>query len=379
MRILMMIASLAESGGAEMLVRNLALDYARRGHQVHLVYIADAAALNASAAYEQAFKAQLDAAGIGYTLLGHAVRRNLLLGGWRLRRAVRRFRPDVIHMHLAFGLMLQAIGLVRRPTIYTHHNTVFKFPTVLFRAFDRFVSRYVAICEACRDLLANHVGRPITLIYNGVPRDFSPAAPRVSLPSDVSVLSVGNLTPQKNYPLLLEAADRVIARLAQQGRSVTFSIAGEGGERAALEAGIAERGLSARVRLLGARRDVPTLMAQADLLVQCSNFEGLPITLIEAAAAALPAVATNVGGCGEVIADGVTGLLVPPGDAERLAEAIIAVLSDEARYRAFSEAAKVRAGQFELARCADAHLDLYAQVVEERRRGPVRQFPGKDV
>ena len=362
MRILQMIASLAESGGAEMLARNLALDYARRGHECHIVYISDAVSLDADADYERAFMARMDAAGIGYTMLGHATRRNLALGGWRLRRAVRAFRPDVVHIHLGYGLLFQAVGLLRVPTIYTHHNIVFKFPTRLFRVFDRFVDRYVAICETCRVLLERYVGKPIALIYNGVPGDFARGAPRVALPRDVRVLSVGNLTPQKDYPTLLAAAERLVPLFAEQGRAITFAIAGEGGERAALEAGIAARGLGEHVRLLGARRDVAELMAASDLLVQCSAFEGLPITLIEGAMSALPTVATDVGGCAEIVEDGVSGLLVPPGDPERLADSVLDIVSDEARYVAFSAAGHRRSNRFDLARCADAHLALYQEV-----------------
>lgn len=367
MRILSMIASLAESGGAEMLVRNLSLEYARRGHQCHVVYISDATSLSASADYERAFREQLDGAGIGHTMLGHGSRRNLLLGAWRLRRAVRAFRPDVMHLHLGWGLLFQAVGLLRVPTVYTHHNIVFKFSPRLFRLFDRFVARYVAICAACETLLARHVRRPIVRIYNGVPVRFSEGQPRTSLPRDIDVLSVGNLTPQKDYPTLLDVAERLVPALAAEGRGIRFRIAGEGPERPALEREIARRGLSEHVELLGARQDVPTLMAQADVLFLCSRHEGLPIALIEAAMSALPAVATDVGGCAEIVEDRISGRLAAPGTPEDLAEAIRDVIGDVGRYVIMSHAARLRAAGFTLAACADAHLRLYAEVVERGR------------
>ncbi len=368
MRILSMIASLAESGGAEMLVRNLSLDYAARGHRCHVIYIADAAALHASAAFEQGFKDALDTAGIGYSMIGHDSRRNPLAGAWRLRRIVAAFRPDIVHMHLGYGLLMQALSGVRAPTIYTHHNTVFKFPTALFRLFDTFVDRYVAICDACDALLAKHVRRPITLIHNGVPATFGQAPARATMPRDVKVLSVGNLSAQKDYPSLIAAAAALVPCFAAQGRRITFAIAGEGGERPALEADIAARGLGDHVQLLGARRDIAALMADADLLVLASRYEGLPITLIEAAMSALPVVATDVGGCGDIVADGGNGLLVPPGEPGRLADAVANLLSDEARYVAFSATALHRAERFTLAACTDAHLRLYEEVRAARRR-----------
>jgi glycosyltransferase involved in cell wall biosynthesis len=356
------IASLAESGGAEMLARNLSLEYARRGHDCCIAYLADAGSLGASRDFEHGFMEQMDAAGIGRTMLGAATRRNPLLGAWRLRRAIRTFRPDVLHVHLGWGLLFGVLGLVRVPTIYTHHNIVIKFDPRLFRLFDQMVSRYVAICRPCHALLARHVSRPIVDIANGVPADRFEARLRTRIPHDLSVLSVGNLTAQKDYPTLLAAARRVSAHFLDQGRRIVFRIAGEGSERPALEAAIAAAGLGGVVELLGARRDVSGLMAEADLMVQCSRFEGLPIALIEAAMSALPAVATDVGGCAEVVVHGETGLLVPPGDGQALAAAILDALAGDARYAAMSYAAQRRAERFTLAECADAHLRLYEEV-----------------
>ena len=368
MRILSMISSVAESGGAEMLVRNLSIEYARRGHVCHVVYISDAAALGASAAFERSCKDELDAAGVTYGPLGHETRRNVLLGAWRLRRLVRRFKPDVVHMHLGNGLLFQSLGLIRKPTVYTHHNVVFRFPPRLFLLFDRFVDRYVGICRACSSLLARHVAKPITLIHNGVPAGFSKAARRVGLPHDLRILSVGNLTPQKDYPSLVAAAAIVVDRLGRQGRGVHFSIAGEGEERAAIEREIAARGLGGHVELLGARSDVASLMADADLLVLASRYEGLPITLIEAAMSGLPVVATDVGGCSEIVEDGGSGLLVPPQQPEALASAIVEAVSDERRYVGFSAAAWQHGDRFTLSTCANAHLKLYDEIIGARRR-----------
>lgn len=362
MRIMSVIASLAESGGAEMLARNLSLAYASRGHDCHIVYLADAASLGASHDFERGFIEQMDAAGIGYTMLGAATRRNPLLGAWRLKRTVRRFRPDVLHIHLGWGLIFQALGVILVPSIYTHHNIVLKFSPKLFRLFDLLVSHYVAICAPCHALLARYVSRPIADIANGVPSDRFGGMPRTQVPRDLSVLSVGNLTLQKDYPTLIAAAGQVHSHFAAQGRHIVFRIAGEGPERAALEALIAAAGLVGVVELLGARRDIPRLMAEASLMVQCSRFEGLPIALIEAAMSALPAVATDVGGCGEVVIDGETGLLVPAKETEALAHAIIEILTHDERYAQMSNAAKHQAERYTLNQCVDAHLRLYEEI-----------------
>src|SRR6185503_18295217 len=112
---------------------------------------------------------------------------------------------------------------------------------------------------------------------------------------------------------------------ARGGVPIRVLVAGEGGERAAIEAAIARAGLGTRVTLLGLRRDLDRDFYPAlDLLVLASHpvRETLPISLMEGMAMGLPVVATRVGSVADLVADGETGLLVPPGDAGRLAGAI---------------------------------------------------------
>src|SRR3546814_17321984 len=99
-------------------------------------------------------------------------------------------------------------------------------------------------------------------------------------------------------------------------------------------------------------------MRESDLMVNSSLFEGLPIALIEAAMSALPVVATDVGGSGEIVATDVNGLLVPPGDPKALARAILAILRDEARYAPMSTASAARAHALSLATCAQEQMNL---------------------
>jgi len=345
-----------------MLVRNLSLEFVRRGHAAHITYISDAVSLGASETFERRFQEELTAGGVTFNKIGHSGRKNLLKGAIGLRRTIRQFRPDVFHSHLAYGLLFQAAGLARLPTAYTHHNIRSTFPPVLFRVFDRFVSRYVAICRPTAELLHRHTARPIELIHNGVPSSFAEAPPRRRLGRDVHVLSVGNLRWEKDHASLVEAAARLIPMFEAQGRRISFSIAGSGPERETLQDAIAARGLSGHVELLGTRTDIAALMASADMLAQPSRSEGLPITLIEAAMSGLPIVASDVGGCSDVVHDGRNGALVPPQSPDRLAEAIAHILADEGRYVALSAEARAVAAGFSLDHCAAAHLRLYTSI-----------------
>ncbi len=121
-----------------------------------------------------------------------------------------------------------------------------------------------------------------------------------------------------------------------------LALIGDGEERPGLERRAAELGIAADVRFLGYRRELRPFFAAADLAVLSSENEGTPVSLIEAAAAGLPAVATDVGGVREVVAEE-TGTLVPPGDAAALAAAIVELAGDEARRQAYGRAARPRA------------------------------------
>jgi glycosyltransferase involved in cell wall biosynthesis len=152
------------------------------------------------------------------------------------------------------------------------------------------------------------------------------------------VLAAGRLSPEKGFRLLVEAAS-VIRRAVPTVRLV---VCGEGALRPNLERQIRRLGLAGVVRLAGHRSDLDTMLPWADLAVLPSYTEGLPNVALEAAAAGVPVVATAVGGTPEVVVDGQTGYLVPPGDADRLAERIIDLVREPARAAAFGQAARQR-------------------------------------
>jgi glycosyltransferase involved in cell wall biosynthesis len=361
MKILSILAGYS-SGGAETLARNLAKEFVPRGHRCHVAVVSNAVDIGNCPDFQASFERDLKAYGITHEVIGDAARRNPLLGGARLRRIVRRFRPDVIHAHTGHGLMFQALSLIRVPTVYTHHNIRMNFPPALFWLFDRFVDRYVAICGACEMVLHQHVRRPVALIYNGVPASFASDEVRHAPARHPVVLAVGALTPQKDYPTLVRAAALVVPLFAQQGRRISFRIAGSGPAEAEMRRTVAETGMEERVGLLGTRTDISRLMAEADLLANASLYEGFPIALIEAAMSSLPVVATDVGGNGEIVIDGESGRLVPPRRPDLLAEGIVELCSDAETYAAFSARARAASQRFTIERCADEYLRLYEEI-----------------
>ncbi len=146
------------------------------------------------------------------------------------------------------------------------------------------------------------------------------------LPADaLIVVAAGRLSPEKGYDLLVEAAPGVLVANPR----VHFILFGEGGEERSLQERIFELGIADRFILAGFRRDLDRLLPWCHLMVSSSFTEGLPNVLLEGAAAGLPIVATRVGGTPEVVAEEVTGLLVPPGEPNALASGMLRILDDE--------------------------------------------------
>lgn len=204
--------------------------------------------------------------------------------------------------------------------------------------------RVICVCEASRASHASRFGpfaaRFVT-VPNGVSANAAPVRPRAAVRAALGVapeaplaLTVGSLTPQKSQDVLL----RAMARARAAAPDAVLLIAGEGRLRAPLEALHAELGLGDTVRFLGSRLDVADLMEACDLYVLSSSREGLSVTLLEAMRAGRAALATDVGGNREAVADGITGRIVPVGDARALGDALAAMLADPAALAAWGEA-----------------------------------------
>lgn len=354
------------TGGAEGFVRDLSIAMKARGHTVEIAYIASAKDQGASPEFERYFQQTLDAAGIRYRELGYRTRRNPILGALALRRCLRAFKPDIVHLHMPTTVMFRLLAPGQGRTVFTYHNTFLPFPGQLFRLFDLVVDRYVAICDAAQAVLAPLVGRPIERIYNGITASRMTA--RVDRPDAERpiVLSVGNLEHRKGYDVLIEAVVLLRGRLTGSGMQPLFLIAGEGGERSNIEAAIRARQLEDWVKLLGTRSDINDLMASAQLFAMTSRYEGFPIALIECAHAGLPAVVTDVGGCREIVREGRNGFVVASEDCAAVADRLHRLLSNRELRERQGEQARLLAREFSIEQSADQHLAFYARTLEGR-------------
>jgi len=286
-----------------------------------------------------------------------------------LYQEMRRFKPTIVHTHMAKAGLLGRVAAFaynrtrgrapRARVVHTYHGHVLDgyfggLATTIFIALERQLARVtdaiIAISPAIRaDLLNTYrIGRAEQ--YRIVPLGFDLSAfaavdeaarrrarAELQIAADAPVLAtVGRLTAIKNYSLLLDAAQRVAARFP----NLVVLLAGDGELRADLEAQAARLGISDNLRFLGWRRDLPTIYAATDVFALTSRNEGTPVALIEAMAAGVPGVSTDVGGVGDVIASEAMGVRVAVDNVAGFAAAVERLLGDPAARLAMGAAAR---------------------------------------
>ena len=364
---LLILITLAEVGGAQRYVAAL------------LPALRDEFDVVVAAHGDGFLRAAAEAAGVRYVALRHVGRpvdvRKDVRGFVELLRLVRRERPAVVHANSSKAGVLGRLAAVagRAPVrVFTVHGWAFRAHTgaaaVAYLWADRLLSPLtdMTVCVARSDLDAGvraRTCRPCraTVIRNGIDLDVPRARPDGGDPA--TIVSVARLRRPKDVMTLV----RAVAML-ERG-SVRALVVGDGPQRAPLAAEVARLGVGDSVRLLGERDDVAQLLARADLVVLSSTSEGMPMCVLEAMAAGLPVVASAVGGVPEIVRDGETGILVPPGEPAALAAAIGALIADPARRRRLGEAGRRRAeAEFDVASFRRAHVELYRSLLRARAR-----------
>ena len=316
----------------------------------------------------------------------------------RLARTIFRESPDVVHTHTAKAGTLGRLAALafnatrgrrrRCVVVHTFHGHVLEgyFGPVANRlvrgaerALARATDRIVTISPAQREEIVGRfgVGRARTSVVVPLGLDLQPffegGAP--SLRRDLGIDDgaivfgyVGRLVPIKDLPTLVLA----FARLLETTPDAYLLMAGDGPVRPLLARMIAERGLGERVRLLGWREDLASVAATFDVCVIASRNEGTPVAVIEAMAAGRPVVATRVGGVPDIVEDGETGILVPPGDVDALAGAMARLARDPAERSRMGGQGRRRVARYDYERLVDDIDRLYREALAEKRGAGAR-------
>ncbi|NPV04874.1 MAG: glycosyltransferase [Syntrophaceae bacterium] len=297
---------------------------------------------------------------------------------FRMRDVLLKIDPNVIHTHLA-GLrysMGAALLIKKAVKIHTIHNIAEREAsrTVLRLhrfAFNRLGWLPVALSPEIQNSIRDFYGIDAPVVNNGIRVDptirkeqKNDLRKKSALPLDANIIiTIGRLCPQKNQILLIDAFEKLTA---QSETETILLVVGEdstsGSYRLMLENRL--RALPEqqrkRVHLLGVRKDIPELLIAADVFVLSSDWEGLPLTLLEAMGYGTPVVCTAVGGIPDAIEQGVSGLLVPAADAKRLADAIFRLLNDKSLGAQMAKAAREKFQMhYSIERTAESYVDLY--------------------
>lgn len=309
---------------------------------------------------------------------------------WEIVRLMRAQRPAIVHTHTAkAGLLGRVAALSLRPrpiVVHTYHGHVLRgyfgraksaVFTFLERALGRRSDRLIGVSTATvRELVEIGVAPPSKFVVVPLGLDLErflalDAEPDPEMrrelglgPDEVVFTFTGRLAPIKRADLML----RALAAARRQGAPVRVLVIGDGVDRPRLEELARELGCADAVDFLGYRRDVARVVAAADAALLTSDNEGTPVALIEAAAAARPAVATAVGGVADIVVEG-TGLLAARGDEKGLAAAIAALAEDRERRREMGARARRHvAERYAAKRLLDDVDRLYTQLLDSRAR-----------
>ncbi|MCF8034431.1 MAG: glycosyltransferase [Desulfarculaceae bacterium] len=297
----------------------------------------------------------------------------------RLARLGKEHSIDLIHAHNWYA-GFYAVGsrfISNVPVVTTLHG--FAYNVIKRRQFLRMLAAKLStytVCvgqqvgtEAIRKYKLN--GKKVKVIYNGVDcQGFAASSQgaevRASLgigPETTVFLFVGRISPIKDLPCLLEAT----ARLARSRSGFRVIIAGSGESLGELQGQARQLGVSDKVSFLGERKDIPDLLSASDALVMSSLNEGISMAILEAMAAGLPVIATDVGGNSELVKDQHTGLLVGAKDAAGLAGAMQRAVDDPGRLRQMGQAGQsVCLNQFSLQQMVENYCAVYSDAIAGR-------------
>jgi glycosyltransferase involved in cell wall biosynthesis len=296
----------------------------------------------------------------------------------RLAKLIRRERVDVVHAHqytpFFYGLAARLPG-PRRPILFTEHGRHQPdYPRPKRMMANRLLlsrrDRVVGVGASVRQALITNEGIParrVGVLYNGIDVDaFSATVDRAAArrelgarPGEFVLLQVARLDYLKDHATAVRTLARVVAQVPQ----ARLVLVGDGPEQPAVEGQVRALKLDDKVRFLGLRKDVSRLLHGADAFLLTSVSEGIPLTVIEAMAAGLPVVATDVGGLREVVDDGATGFLAPAKDDAGLAAHALRLAADADLRRRLGEAGRARAKvHFDEPRMAANYGGLYREL-----------------
>jgi glycosyltransferase involved in cell wall biosynthesis len=330
---------------------------------------------------ERRWRRQLHAEGIQTAILVEQPRSlltDLARAASLLQRLIERVQPKIINSHFERGDLLGLVSKIRQPSrvriVRTMHadqqwqTRPWAGALLNLLAFPWLFDAEVAISATTQAVMdarygARLVHRKSVLLYNGIsPSLVQTLAQRSPALSAVSpcIAIIGRLETQKGHRYFLDAAAEVLKHVPD----ARFWIIGAGSLEDDLRRRVEQLRLNDSVEFLGQRSDIPHLLEHIDVLASASIWEGFPTVILEAMAAGVPVVATDVSGSRELVRDGITGRLVPMADPPRLAAAIVDTITDRQASLVMAGRAQTEVQRYTLAATAQGYHQLYQRLLQ---------------
>ena len=370
MKVLHVVNSL-NVGGLEQMVISLAKVQKQLGYEVAIASLQEKGYLATS----------VERMGISVLCAEKGNNTNSLRSVFLLRKAIRTFAPRIIHTHNAvphYYTVLASRGLLNDARfINTRHDMGQHAYTIkaesLYKLAMHWTKFGVSVCNAAqREFLAfrSFPLRKARVVINGISlNQFDVKSPSgkpslcesLNIPKSTWIIgTIGRLAPIKDQGLLIDA----MSDLCKHISNACLVIVGDGPSREALEKKTAELNLTEKVFFLGRRNDVASLLSGMDIFVQSSITEGYSMALVEAAAAGLPVIATDVGGNGEIVQQGITGILIQAATGEKFSKAISFLIASEKLRQEMSQNAIAWAqANGSIEQMAAAYSELYRESI----------------
>jgi glycosyltransferase involved in cell wall biosynthesis len=365
-------------GGAEVYLMQLVAAARKAGIEPH-IYCADRSDADAwiDALIEQGFNVSRYRPTKEFNPLGFFVARRVLSGHDVVhinKTHPRNSLPGVIAAWLSGARVIVATEHLGQPPD-SHYPLGRLIITTYVRLTNMMIDRTIAVSELSREMLLDNYRIPeskIVAIPNGIDvgrfENVDPGPVRAELgltPEDRVALFIGRLTARKGHSVAIDAFPDVLAGVPE----AKMVFVGNGELEDEFRSRVSAMGLEDRVIVAGFRRDIPELLAASSALILPSEKECLPLSILEAMAAGLPVVATDVGGISEAVEDGVTGLLIEPRDPGGLARALVRVLGDREEAEAMGRAGLEKARhEFSIEATMTAVFGLYRDLLDRKGR-----------
>ncbi len=295
---------------------------------------------------------------------------------YKLYRIFKEYKPNILHTHryvLRYAL-LPAL-LCRIPVkIHTVHSIAEKEVDGIGKVIHWFafhlggvvpVSISQQVANTVKDLYGKNIHTPV--IYNGIPTNhFVNNSHRLTqrINKNLILIHIGRFATPKNHHLLIESFSIAV----KEHPNMELWLVGDGPLRPEIEKLVKEKELENKVKFLGVRSDILQLLSESDVFILPSDWEGVPLTVLEAMATGKPVIATTVGGVSELVEDGRTGILVPPKDPKALAQAILRLAKDPAMRESMGKEGQKRAiEKFDIKQTARQYEELYLKLLKREK------------